>query len=290
MKNLLENRVAIINGGATGMGRATALLFSEEGCNCVIADVKDDEGKKTAADASKKGKEAIYINCDITDPKAIKACVDQAVKKFGKINILVGCAGGSVPRTKVIKPPAGGGPPKMGIEYTDEDYFDLMTNLNYKGHVMFCKETVPYMKKEKWGRIVLVSSMGVYIPPGPSVEYHGAKAAIIGLVINLAYELGPSGINVNGILPGPVKTPFWDPMLANVPDADKDKMLDMLGQSSPIGRVGLPEDIAYANLFFCSEMSSFVTGQMLNVSGGKPLDHFNPQMGMMSTPPPGQKK
>jgi len=282
MKKLLPDKVAIINGGSTGMGRATALLFAEESCNCVIADVKDTEGKRTAADATKKGKEAIYINCDITNPQAIKACVDQTVKKFGTVHILVGCAGGSIARSKVIKPPPGGGPSKIGVEYTDEKYFDLMMNLNYKEHVIFCKEVVPYMKKEKWGRIVLISSMGVYSPPGPSVEYHGAKAAIMGLVINLAYELGPSGINVNGILPGPVKTPFWDSVLANVPENEREKAMDNMGLGSPVGRVGQPEDIANANLFFCSEMSSYVTGQMLNVSGGIPLGRYNPERGFMA--------
>src|SRR4030042_3257466 len=115
MEKLLPNKVAIINGGATGMGRATALLFAQEGCNCVIADVKEEEGKKTAADATKKGKEAIYINCDITDSQAIKACVDQTAKKFGTVHILVGCAGGSVPRIKVIQMPPGDSP-KMGVE------------------------------------------------------------------------------------------------------------------------------------------------------------------------------
>jgi NAD(P)-dependent dehydrogenase (short-subunit alcohol dehydrogenase family) len=285
MKKLLPDKVAIINGGSTGMGRATALLFAEEGCNCVIADVKDAEGKQTAADATKKGKEAIYINCDITDSKAIKACVDQTVKKFGTVHILVGCAGGSIPRTKVMQMQPGERP-KMGVENTDEKYFDLMTNLNYKGHVIYCKEVVPYMKKQKYGKIVLISSMGVYNPPGPSVEYHGAKAAIIGLVINLAYELGPSGINVNGILPGPIKTPFWDPVLANISANERSSMLDTMGQFSPMGRVGQPEDIANTNLFLCSEMSSYITGQMINVSGGIPLGRYNPERGFMARRPP----
>jgi len=284
-KKLLPDKVAIINGGSTGMGRATALLFAEEGCNCVIADVKDEEGKKTAADATKKGKEAIYINCDITDSKAIKACVDQTVKKFGTMHILVGCAGGSVPRNKVMQL-APGERPKMGVENTDEKYFDLMTNLNYKGHVIFCKEVVPYMKKQKYGKIVLISSMGVYNPPGPSVEYHGAKAAIIGLVINLAYELGPSNINVNGILPGPIKTPFWDPVLANIPESERSSMLDSMGQFSPIGRVGQPEDIGNTVLFLCSEMSSYITGQMISVGGGIPMGRFDPERSFMARRPP----
>jgi len=280
-KLLLPDKVAIINGGATGMGRATALIFAEEGCNCVIADVKEEEGKKTAEEASKKGKEAIFVKCDITDVKQIEACVAQTVKKFGTVHILVGCAGGSVIRGKANTATKGGERPKMGIENTQEAYFDLMTDLNYKGHVFFCKEVVPYMKKQKFGKIVLISSMGVYNPPGPSVEYHGAKAGIIGLVYNLAYELGPSNINVNGILPGPIKSPFWDPVLSMVPDSERGAMLDGMGQFTPIGRVGLPEDIGYTNLFLCSEMSSYITGQMLNVGGGIPMGRFDPERGFM---------
>jgi len=281
-KLLLPDKVAIINGGATGMGRATALIFAEEGCNCVIADVKEEEGKQTAEDASKKGKEAIFVKCDITDTAQIKACVDRTVKKFGTVHVLVGSAGGSIPRERVLKTPEEGARPPRGVENTEEEYFDLMTNLNYKGHVFFCKEVVPYMKKQKYGKIVLISSMGVYHPPGPSVDYHGAKAAIIGLVYNLAYELGPSNINVNGILPGPIKSPFWDPVLSMIPDNERGAAMDQMGQFTPIGRVGLPEDIGYANLFLCSEMGSYITGQMLSVGGGIPLGRYDPERGFGS--------
>jgi len=281
MEKLLPGKVAIINGGATGMGRATALIFAEEGCNCVIADINEKEGMKTAAEATKKGKECVFVKCDITDLKQIKACVDQTVKKFGTVHILVGCAGGSVPRDTAARPRNADGTPKMGIEYTDEKFFDIMTTLNYKGHVFFCKEVAPYMKKQKFGKIVMISSMGVYNPPGPAIEYHGAKAAIIGLVINLAYEMGPSNVNVNGILPGPIKTPFWDPVLSMVPEGERGAMMDQMGKFSPIGRVGLPEDIGYTVLFLCSEMSSYITGQMLNVGGGIPLGRFDPERGFM---------
>jgi len=276
---LLPDKVAIINGGATGMGRATALIFAEEGCNCVIADVKEEEGEKTAEEASQKGKEAIFIKCDITDTAQIKACVDQTVKKFGTVHILIGSAGGSVITSSAMTPPKEGERPARGVENTQEAYFDLMTDLNYKGHVFFCKEVVPYMKNQKYGKIVLISSMGVYNPPGPSVEYHGAKAAIIGLVYNLAYELGPSNINVNGILPGPIKSPFWDPVLSMIPPEERGPVMDQMGKFSPIGRVGLPEDIGYTNLFLCSEMSSYITGQMLNVGGGIPMGRYDPERG-----------
>ena len=274
MKPLLTDRVAIINGGATGMGQSTAYLFCEEGCRCVIADVNEEEGQKTAAEASKRGGEALFIRCDITDLKQIKDCVDQTVKKFDKVEILVGSAGGSVPRDSSARPRNADGTRKIGVEYTDENHFDMMTDLNYKGHVFFCKEVVPYFKKQNYGKIVLISSLGVYDPPGPSAEYHGAKAAIIGLVYNLAYELGPRNINVNGILPGPIKTPFWDPVLSHVPPEERDEAMDRMGQSSPLGHVGRPEDIGNTCLFLCSEMSAFITGQMISVGGGIPMSRY----------------
>jgi NAD(P)-dependent dehydrogenase (short-subunit alcohol dehydrogenase family) len=274
MKPMLPGKVAIINGGATGMGRSTALLFAAEGCACVIADINEKDGQKTAREATREGQECIFVRCDITDLKQIKACVDKTLEKFGKVDILVGCAGGSVPRDPSARPRNPDGTPRTGIEFTDEKYFDMMMDLNYKGHVFFCKEVAPHMKKQKYGKIVLISSMGVYNPPGAAVEYHGAKAAIIGLVYNLAYELGPSNVNVNGILPGPIKTPFWDPVLAQIPEAERPGMMDRMGQLSPMGRVGQPEDIGYTVLFLCSDISSYITGQMINVGGGIPMGRY----------------
>jgi 3-oxoacyl-[acyl-carrier protein] reductase len=271
MKELLTGRVAIINGGATGMGRSTALLFAGEGCSCVIADINEVEGKKTAAEATRKGKECIFIKCDITDLKQIRDCVDRTVKKFGRVDILVGCAGGSVVKGRE----SAGGRPKRGIQYIEEGHYDLMMALNLKGHVFFCKEVAPHMIAQKYGKIVLISSLGVYSPPGPAPEYHSAKAGILGLTVNLAYELAPHNINVNAILPGPVKTPFWDPVLSMVPQEERAAALDRLGQSTPLGRVGLPEDIANAVLFLSSELSSFITGQALIVGGGVPLNRYD---------------
>ena len=274
MKPLLPSKVAIINGGATGMGRSCAYLFAEEGCNCVIADINEEEGKKTAEEASGKDAEAVFIKCDTTDAKQVKNCVDQAVKKFGTVHILVGSAGGSVPRDTSARPRNTDGTPRTGIENINEKYLDVMMDLNYKGHVFFCKEVVPYFKKQNYGKIVLISSMGIYHPPGPSTEYHGAKAAIVGLVTNLAYELGPYGVNVNGILPGPVNTPFWDPVLAGILPEKRPAIMERMGLNNPLGRVGKPEDIGYTCLFLASEMSSFITGQMLSVAGGIPMDRY----------------
>ncbi|MGD0795847.1 MAG: SDR family oxidoreductase [Dehalococcoidales bacterium] len=267
MKKLLPGKVALINGGATGMGRSTALLFAGEGCSCVIADINEIEGEKTAAEATKKGSECIFTKCDITDLRQIKNCVAGTMKKFGKVDILVGSAGGS-------KVKGSAESPKRGIQYIDETHYDLMMALNLKGHVFFCKEVAPHMIARKYGKIVLISSMGVYNPPGPATEYHSAKAGILGLTFNLAYELAPYNITVNAILPGPVRTPFWDPVFSMLPESERGPALEKLGQSTPLGRIGRPEDIANAVLFLSSEMSSYITGQALSVAGGLPLSRY----------------
>jgi len=274
MKNLLPDKVAIINGGATGMGRSTALLFAGEGCSCVIADINEAEGKKTAAEATKNGKECLFFKCDITDLTQIRDCVAETVKKFGKVDILVGSAGGSVVKRRGGASAGAVAKPRRGIQYIEEEYYDLMMALNLKGHVFFCKEVAPHMIARKYGKIVLISSQGVYNPPGPATEYHAAKAGILGLAFNLAYELAPHHINVNAILPGPVKTPFWDPVLSMVPEDKRDAALEKLGQSTPLGRIGRAEDIANTALFLSSELSSFITGQAINVGGGIPLSRY----------------
>jgi NAD(P)-dependent dehydrogenase (short-subunit alcohol dehydrogenase family) len=271
---LLPDKIAIINGGATGMGRATAIKFAEEGCSSVIADVNEAGAMETVKEVKKRGKECLFVKCDIMDLKQIKNAVDQTIKKFGRVDILVGCAGG-VPRSLVRAPAKPGEKPKRGIAYTDESFYDVMLNLNLKGHVFFCKEVAPYMIKQNYGKIVLISSQGALAPPSPAVEYHTAKAGILGLVYNLAFELAPHHITVNGILPGPIKTPFWDPMMAGMSEKDREARFEQMGKSVPLQRIGLPEDIANTILFFASELSSWVTGETLIVGGGKPLPVYH---------------
>ncbi len=275
MKKMLAGKVAIINGGATGMGRSAALLFAEEGCSCVVADINEAEGKKTAAEASKRGKEAVFMHCDLTDLQQIQDCVTRTVTRWGKVDILVGCAGGSKVKGSAAASAAAAPPnPVKGIQGLSEEHYDAIMALNLKGHVFFCKEAAPYMMKQHYGKIVLISSMGVYSPPGPAVEYHSAKAGILGLTFTLAYELAPHNITVNAILPGPVKTPFWDPVFSMLPENEREAALNKIGEATPLGRIGLPEDIANAALFLSSDMSSFITGEVLGVAGGVPLNRY----------------
>jgi len=262
---LLSDRVAIITGGAIGMGRSMALLFAEEGCSVVIADILTKEGTKTAEEVAKKGRDSVFVQCDITDTRQVQDMVDQTISKFGKVDILVNNAGG-IP--KDLKGSGG------SIVNITEEQWDKVLALNLKGYVSCCKAVVPHMKEKRYGKIISISSMGVFAPPAPSVDYHSAKAGVLGMTYNLAFELAPFNINVNAILPGPVRTAFWDPVTKGV--ADKDAYFAKIAKIQvPLQRIGTPEDIAGAALFLASELSSYITGATIPVAGGIPLSPYH---------------
>jgi NAD(P)-dependent dehydrogenase (short-subunit alcohol dehydrogenase family) len=136
---------------------------------------------------------------------------------------------------------------------------------------MTCKAAVPHMKKQRYGKIINVSSMGAVRPSVSVLAYHSAKAGIIGLTRNLAFELAPFNIYVNCIVPGPIETPFWDPLSKGMSAEQKRAFFSALAKKEvPLGRMGTPEDIAGPALFFASELSSYVTGQIMCVAGGQP--------------------
>jgi NAD(P)-dependent dehydrogenase (short-subunit alcohol dehydrogenase family) len=183
--------------------------------------------------------------------------VARTIKKFGKIDILVNSAGGIIG--------AKGG----GIEETTEEEWDRIVDLNLKGTFLCCKAVTPHMKAQKYGKIINFSSMGAEHPPAPIVHYHAAKGGVLGLTCNLAFELAKFNINVNAILPGPVRSDFFREMLETQPD--KEAFFAMLGKKTPLQRIGTPEDIAGAALFLASDLSSYITGEALHVGGGLPL-------------------
>jgi NAD(P)-dependent dehydrogenase (short-subunit alcohol dehydrogenase family) len=254
---LLSDRVAIITGGAKGMGRGMALKFAEEGCSVAIADISLKEAEGTLSEVSKREREGLAIHCNITDSQQVRDTVDKVISKFGKIDILVNNAGAL--------------PPTPPIEDLSEEEWDKVLALNLKSNFLFCKFVVPHMKKKNYGKIINLSSIGAIQPPAHAVHYNAAKAGIIGLTYDLAHELAPFNICVNAILPGPIRTSFYDHAIGSMTEKEKDDFFNNLGKTKvPMRRIGTPEDIAGAALFLASELSAFITGDTLLVSGGLP--------------------
>jgi 2-hydroxycyclohexanecarboxyl-CoA dehydrogenase len=254
---LLKDKVAIITGGAKGMGKGMALRFAKEGGAVAIADIDIKEAEATASEIKKKGGQAIAIKCDVTSGQQVKETVARAVKELGKPDILVNNAGAIAEH--------------IPIEDMEEETWDRVMALNLKSHFLFCKYVVPYMKKARYGKIIGVSSIGAVQPPAHEINYNTAKGAVISFTNDLATALAPFNINVNCILPGPIRTHFYDRTIGKMPAEQQEKMFNMLGKKVPLQRIGMPEDIAGAALFLASELGAFVTGQALYVAGGLPL-------------------
>ena len=185
---LLSDRVAIITGGSRGMGRAIALRFAEEGCGSVIADVLDKDAEQTVKEVSQKGREAIYVRCDVTDSDQVKAMVDKAVSKFKKVDIMVNCAG-------------IGKPPKLIADVSEEEY-DQVVAVNMKGIFLCLQAIAPHMKKNNYGKIVNIASLAGVVPAAFAIHYAAAKAGALHLSNCFALEMAKYNVCVNAILPG----------------------------------------------------------------------------------------
>jgi 3-oxoacyl-[acyl-carrier protein] reductase len=249
---LLANKVAIVTGGAKGIGRGIALKFAAEGCSVAVADVNLEEANNTLSDITKMGREGLALKCDVTDGQQVRDVVAKVVSRFKTIDILVNNAGGL--------------PSRFPIEEMPDEEWDKVIALNMRGGFLFCKAVVPHMKTKKYGRIINISSLGATSPPSSNVHYHSGKAGVLGMTVDLAQYLAPSNITVNAIIPGPIRTDFFGAR------KNDDAAMAALGKTVPLGRVGMPEDIAGAALYFASELASWVTGQALTVSGGLPLN------------------
>jgi NAD(P)-dependent dehydrogenase (short-subunit alcohol dehydrogenase family) len=250
----LKGKVALITGGASGIGEATVRLFVDEGCRVVVADVLDERGRRLV-DAI--GKSAVYVHADVSQETQVQAAVEHAVSHFGRLDCVFNNAG------------LGGvsGP----IAEIPVDGFDRTIGILLRGVFLGMKHAAPIMKRQGTGSIVSTASVaGLQAGFGPHV-YSAAKAAVIHLTRSVAMELGESGVRVNCICPGGIATPIFGKALgldeAAADEAAK-KMETVLATHQPIQRAGLPEDIAQAALWLASDDSRFVTGHALVVDGG----------------------
>jgi NAD(P)-dependent dehydrogenase (short-subunit alcohol dehydrogenase family) len=251
--------VAIITGGAKGIGKAISLKFAEEGCDVVVNAMHIEGAEKVAEDIKKMGRRSLAIAADVADSTQVNDMVGRTVKEFGKIDILVNNAGG-------ISEATGG-----AIESTTDEDWNRIIGINLTGQFLCCRAVVPHMKKNKYGKIVNVSSIGAIHPPAPIVHYHSAKGGVLGLTTNLAFELRQENITVNAVLPGPVITEFFNNMLDKISEEEGKAFFNMLDNRVPMHRMGKPEEIAGVALFLASDMSSYVTGESICAGGGLPL-------------------
>lgn len=242
----LTDKVAIITGAASGMGRAMAILFAEEGARVVAADIDDTGGEETVNEINSANGEAIFIHTDISKPNEVENLVDAAMDKFSKIDILVNNAGIFMKMTP--------------IEEIDESTWDRIYSVNVKGIFNGAKYVIPVMKKAGGGVIINTASMTGHRPGSMQSAYASSKGAAITLTMALAGELAPHKIRVNCICPALTETPmlFNSELWEHVSDAP-----------NPLGRLSRPEDIAYAALYLASDDASMVTGICLNVTGGQ---------------------
>jgi NAD(P)-dependent dehydrogenase (short-subunit alcohol dehydrogenase family) len=258
-------KVAIVTGGASGIGKAIALGFGKAGAKVVIADKNVPEGEKTLTEMKEKGLEAIFVETDVTSEEAVKAMVDTALKTFGGIDILVNCAGKGGPHV---------GMPLTRVEKVD---WDTSYTVNLLGTFYCCKAVYDIFVKQKHGKIVNISSIAGKTGSPFLPHYSAIKAGIINFTQALAKELAPYNINVNCICPGLIYTPLWESLgsllASNLPNiypnkSPREVFLTTVEHSVPLKREQTPEDIANLTLFLCSEAARNITGQAINVCGG----------------------
>jgi 3-oxoacyl-[acyl-carrier protein] reductase len=254
---LLKDRVAIVTGGAKGIGKAIALNFAREGCDVVVNAMHIEGAEKVAKEIRALGRKSLAIAADVSSTAAVNGMVARTIKEFKKIDILVNNAGGVSGDAK--------------IEETSDEAWNKVIATNLTGQFLMCRAVIPYMKKNGYGKIVNVSSMGAIHPPAPIVHYHAAKGGVLGLTINLALELAQLNITVNAILPGPIKSEFFTEMFKDKSEAEAKAFFKMLDGKVPMHRMGTTDEIAGVALFLASDMSSYVTGEAINVGGGLPL-------------------
>jgi len=246
----LKNRVAIVTGAATGIGKTIALAFIREGAKVALIDIQKERLETLKKEIKKKGGQATTICCDITKSSDVKEMVDQVHRKYGRIDFLVNNAG-------IIR--------RGTIETVTEEDWDRVIEVNLKGTFNCCKAVVEIMKKQNYGKIVNVSSIAGKLGDITSAPGYGpSKAGVDALTKTLARQLAPYGINVNAVSPHAIETE----MSAQWSEERRKEII----ASIPLGRLGKPEDVAEAVLFLASDEASFITGEILDVNGGALMD------------------
>ncbi len=240
-----EKKTAVITGAARGIGKAIAVRLAKSGLNIVISDILEEEGIKTAEEIKGFGVETAFIKTDVSNVDSVNDMVKQTVEKFGSIDVLVNNAG--ITRDN------------LSIRMSEQEW-DMVLNINLKGTFLCSQAAAKEMMKKRFGRIVNIASVSGILGTAGQANYASSKAGVIALTKAMARELGGRNITVNAIAPGYIITE----MTEKLPEKVKDAYLTQI----PLKRGGTPEDVANGVNFLISPDASYITGIVLNISGG----------------------
>jgi 2-hydroxycyclohexanecarboxyl-CoA dehydrogenase len=246
-----NQRVALVTGGARGIGAAIARGLAQDGLSVVIADVLTKEAGEMAEAINRSGGTAVAIELDVTDSASVEVGVGKARERFGQIDVLVNNAGWDQL--------------KLFVD-TDEAFWEQILDVNFKGGLRMTRAILPEMIQRRWGRVVNISSDAGRVGSSLESVYAGAKAAVIAFTKTVAREAARSGVTANVVCPGPTDTPLLREVAAG--RAGGDIVLERMAKSVPMKRIAQPEDVAVAVRFFATEGAGYITGQTLSVSGG----------------------
>lgn len=239
----------LVTGGASGIGRAAALTFAQQGARVAVSDVDAAGGEKTAADIVQAGGEAIFVRADVSKSVEVEALIAKVVETYGRLDCAFNNAGIEIEH--------------LPLADADEATFDRLMNVNVKGVWLCMKHEIRQMLKQGGGAIVNTASVAGLVGAPLQPIYAASKHAVVGLTKTAAAEYGRFGIRVNTVCPGIIRTPMLDRALEREPRREKG-----IVKVHPIGRLGEAQEIANAALWLCSDSASFVTGHQLAVDGG----------------------
>ncbi|MFH0948257.1 MAG: 3-oxoacyl-[acyl-carrier-protein] reductase [Elusimicrobiota bacterium] len=242
----LKDKVAVITGGAQGIGRAIAEKLANEGAKIIIVDVMEEAAKKTADELSKdKNVETLALKVDVSSSQETEEMIKKTVEKFGKVDIMINNAG--ITRDNLL------------IRMSDDEW-DKVILINLKGVFNCSKAAAKIMMKQRFGKMVNIASVVGLMGNAGQVNYSASKGGVIALTKTLARELSSRNINVNAVAPGFIKTAMTD----KLPEDARKKLTDLI----PLARLGEPQDVANIVAFLCTDESSYITGEVISVNGG----------------------
>jgi NAD(P)-dependent dehydrogenase (short-subunit alcohol dehydrogenase family) len=253
----LSDKVCVITGGGSGMGRAAAESFCEQGARVAVLDLNDEQGEAAAGAAASRGGEAFYVRCDVSRESDVSSAIDSVAARFGGVDVLYNNAG-------IMMAEDG------SVVDTPEEVWDRTLGVNVKGIYLCCKHAIPRMVERGGGSVINIASFVALVGCSvPQDAYTASKGAVIALTKSLAVQFAPQGVRTNAICPGPIETPLLTDWLLKDPEAKRVRLA-----RNPTGRFGRPEDIVNAALYLASDESTWTNGAVIVIDGGITSNYF----------------